>query len=439
MSQESATHLNGGGDSNGSGASQMDASLTPSVKLDPIDDNQLSGESHEALDRNETSPAIIKKEEETTDSEKRQKLLQLLSHRKLLLDRLTKCRKAAETRLEVVQNGDNETDNKSLVANRVYMNVRGKNESLDKESKKEVQDFQNLCKYALQFSSNNKRPEKSNITSTPRGSISLRKGASVGKKMQAAVATLTNNQGWISDSSASSLQQQQQNKYASAPISTAVPVSNSQVVISSSMTSQSNIAIPLALSTSNALSPEPSVNMSTHPVGNISSSGTNGLAATNTDQSKLGNVIKVGSVTSSITGTTSIGKQLKTKKNSSSQSFTTPMQAQKLKKSNSKNVRNQSNMSSTSDVGSTFTLPIHQGSVDGDFMGRPHHSILPGSDYQRKVAFPEAESLRKRKRLIEVKLDSLFQKKYMNILKKEIPEKKLSHGPYSTFHTEEKK
>ena len=99
----------------------------------------------------------------------------LLLHRRLLLEGIRQCRMASAEQIKKM--GTNTND--------------------------EVEEFRKITRIALQAIKRPQGQEKNMSSIQQRGAISLRKGSSVGKKMAAAVSTLNNSGGWISDSSSS--------------------------------------------------------------------------------------------------------------------------------------------------------------------------------------------------------------------------------------------
>ncbi len=178
----------------------------------------------------------------------RQRAALLLAHRRMILHRLRQCRRAADERLKEYQSidrernlehkkkevdGATEDDEKAdcdeidkkkenkIVApllplksnqqSKQQLQVLQKHKDLYQQKiydtrNDEVSAYKELSSFAMSFT-NRRQSSSGALVGAGGGSlrnISLRTGSSVGNKMKAAVATLTNNVGWVSSSSMSS-------------------------------------------------------------------------------------------------------------------------------------------------------------------------------------------------------------------------------------------
>lgn len=133
----------------------------------------------------------------------RRKAIRVLEHRKILLERMQLCQKAAAKRLDLY---GKEGENLPAVAESDEINEE---EIISSRKRKfpskdiEVKTYADLSKHAMDFIVKKVPVVKATLPTSTRN-ISLRTGSSVGNKMKAAVATLTTNVGWISDTSSSS-------------------------------------------------------------------------------------------------------------------------------------------------------------------------------------------------------------------------------------------
>jgi len=365
------------------------------------------------------NPSIV-----PTRHPEKKKIVELLCHRRLLLERLVQCRLAAERRLGIQKKSREKESSGSVFNVSVNLGIEsivGKADNCYSDSKtlltsnnlkNEVSTFRELCNHAIQYRPT-RAPEK--IASEP-SRTNLRNRASVGKKMVAAVATLTSNSGWVSDNSLSNQNHPRltslphktnHGKMVEAGIACSVGPSNlsipisSQSVQSSVLNSKNGVIISPTIP-DNTLSPYHQV-PSVAPIQNV-----------------MANASKVKSVTVP-------GKQVKTKKTNGSLS---PYQtqigtSQKLKRSSSsKNIRGANIIGSSSEIPSPAKMPLHHGlNAEAEHLSWTHHNVhgkmLSTTNLNitnSRVLCPEADKLRVKKRDLEYKLETLFQKKYVALL-----------------------
>ncbi len=384
----------------------------------------------------------------------RRKVLIIVAHRRMLLERIKVCRKVTQARLDLYGEEDSHEIQAGAPGTATSTNIvelpsrsgttetstslissgkkKSQQESLITSRKrkfasktKEIQTYQDLCKYAMAHTV--KKHSTKSGGPTPRATaISLRTGSSVGNKMKAAVATLKNNAGWVSDSSSS--------MSANAPINRTVngggggisPITNT--VGNSSLTGTLNVKTSFSKSGSEHLP--------LHHQSTTSATGnTNGSSFTATPITSKSEVIpgqpqnvlsmKMHQTTNqnvkkmvpstAVTNTSAIapGKQVKKKSSASG------------KKRLGKIVRgNNSNIIPSSDKHQTgTTMPLHHGIVNdkrGQAMFPAKGTIISGTStngiqYGNKscvprIFCPEAERLRGQRRELTSKLDNLARK-----------------------------
>ena len=401
----------------------------------------LSDPSNQQQQQQQQEPNI----KDTKKNPKLQKIYSLLTHRRLLLQRVQQCQKASQERLKVYassaaaatkESNVNASSTTAATATTAALDAKGGNSSsplppataaitvpknyrtprLFASQQSEVQHYQSLCAHALQYT--NKRPSStthdksataaSSATATtlpPRPS--LRKGASVGKKMQAAVASLTSGggaaAGWGAASDGGNTSNAVVvvgNKPATTtkaePQRTALGSSSSPLApgVVLPLTSSSSLAVPIASINPTVIPPPSMMSMSTstHPIATE--------AAAPVAPVPKGKVLK--------------RKSSKVKRQSS-------------KKSNA--------MSSSSDLAPTANRPLHAGMGDMDYLsawGTPpippssageywssHYSNVPppphhfsqsmGGSIPSRSLCPELQVLRNRKKELLDRLEQLQQ------------------------------
>jgi len=318
----------------------------------------------------------------------RKKAMDILAHRKMLLERMQLCRKATEARLNLYAKGGGGTANnatpqppsidkgEALIASR-------KKKFASKEE--EIQTHKDLSMYAMNFIVKKTPPAKAAVPA-PRN-ISLRTGATVGNKMKAAVATLTTNVGWISDGSSSSNAQVNHNLPASFP----------RPAAGSSHANLKNGAVPVTSSGNVPL------HQSIPPTNGLQSAAIPTASAAAAAQSSMAmpapktNIQKLSS-----SNVATPGKHIKKKNNQSG------------KKRTGKHVR--SGSMTTSEIPPAAHKPLHHGLMGPKGMtgnGREY------SSYPSRVLCPETERLRRKRRDLVMKLDNLMRTTYADTLAKE--------------------
>lgn len=137
----------------------------------------------------------------------KQKIMGILLHRRMLLERVRLCKKASENRLQLYEDVCVSKENVDLSSQNAaigtddFVVVSRKRKFATKDE--EIKSYRDLCDHAMTFTVKKEPVVKAPVAPTPRA-ISLRTGSGVGNKMKAAVATLTTNTGWVSDSSTNS-------------------------------------------------------------------------------------------------------------------------------------------------------------------------------------------------------------------------------------------
>jgi hypothetical protein len=324
----------------------------------------------------------------------RQKIMTILGHRQMLLERVKLCRNATETRIALYDKEgtycpsslESKQDGEEFFASR-----KRKFPSKDVE----LQTFAELSKYAINYTVK-KAPIKS-APPAPRN-ISLRTGSSVGNKMKAAVATLRTNVGWISDTSSSS-NSQPANRNVLLPQMAPPPATNSQIKMKN---------VPCIA---------PANGAPLHPPGNgqkcAAPSASIDVATSMAMPVPKPNVKKIS------LSLPSAGKQLKKK------SF------QSGKKRSGKSVRSGSSMS-TSEAPPMANKPLHLlGSNDTSQAGQREHNG------NTRVLCPETDRLRKKRSALVQKLDNLMRRADADTTTKEelserqIPKAQFDDNPYS--------
>lgn len=131
----------------------------------------------------------------TTGNSRQQQILALLSHRKLLLKRIRQSRQAAQSRLGVGDTVSQQCKNgkaASEIGNSSRPTPANSPAAAVPQSSradKEVEAFRELSRRAVQ-AARKQRAEEKGETQVTRVSVSLRRGSSVGKKMNAALSSL---------------------------------------------------------------------------------------------------------------------------------------------------------------------------------------------------------------------------------------------------------
>lgn len=283
----------------------------------------------------------------TVDPQK-QKIMEILAHRRMLLERVRLCKKASENRLQLYQDVGASDENEPSTSQNVatgtdnFVVVSRKKKFSSKEE--EIKSYKDLCDHAMSFTVKKEPVVKVPVPPTPRA-ISLRTGSGVGNKMKAAVATLTSNTGWVSDSS-----------------------------------TNSNLNPNLALNAHTVNSKQMTMTSSAGPLHLNGTMGSFQALPEAPPSSAL-----------PISNSKNIGKQLKKKT-----SFVTKK----------KNVKTPGVMVSATDLTSNSSIKLQQGikGERGTPIGKEH--------LQPKVICPEAERLRRNRKSIISKLDNLVQSAY---------------------------
>jgi hypothetical protein len=325
-----------------------------------------------AASSDDKSPAsstamIDNNQQETNILLNRRKAIRVLEHRKMLLERMQLCQRAAAERLSLYgeqgefspavaeSNGINEED---TISSR-------KRKFPSKEI--EVKTYADLSKHAMDFTVK-KVPVVKAAPPTSTRNISLRTGSSVGNKMKAAVATLTSNVGWISDTSSSS------------GIQTSTVPSNSSVT-------------PLGGETStivkNSSSDVNIVNELKDIQQNVSDSSGIQIPKTEINPDITISVAAAPAPIAHAGKKLNSGKQLKKKS------------AVSGKKRSGKMIRGVANVSS-SESPSASSKPLHLMANKGLNNNARDQGIMPS-----RVVCPEAEQLRRKRRSLILKLEKL--------------------------------
>lgn len=324
----------------------------------------------------------------------RQKAMEILEHRQILLKRMQLCRKATEARLMLYEKSD---------ADQV---VSGNAEDLIISSRKrkftnreiELKSYADLSKYAMSYT-----VKKAPIKAPPPAprNISLRTGSTVGNKMKAAVATLTTNVGWISD--ASSQSSVKGNKKIS--VSTVPPVSNNAPA---TQTNTKNAPVSMATALHKAIP-------STNDIKSSSVPDVPRTSASITMPAPKNNVKKLNSTTAAH----SSGKHLKKKS------------MQPGKKRSGKQIRHGNNIMSSSEASIAAKKPLHLSGSKGMAQNRREQS------HPSRILCPETERLRRKRRDLVKKIENVMRTTYADTLSKEDTDRKMSKrmqvhdNPYS--------
>ena len=425
----------------------------------------------------------------------RQRTLLLLAHRKMILHRLKQCRKAAEERLIEYQKTDERQANKNNARDNVVQENMSKQVSsgapklplksnhqvtqiiqpqqvyykqrIYGTQQEEMRAYKELSSFALSF--NNRRQAapptqlSSGVSSGLNRTISLRTGSTVGNKMKAAVASLTNTT-TNRDSNANSpveimedtmidgnnvggsiIQQQgkkilmgQKNK----DINTTIGNSNATTLVQQNIRGNNQIQI---------------INNIQRPISSNSASA----SMKKDDGMKKGSSVTMSNNMSIINGPDTVRPQLV---QSTSQMSST---GKKLKKK-TKGKRSSSKKSASVNATSTASNPSNDSGVNQVEKNIPlHHSVTDNGDtssdqrlnnpgdqsmkniYQHtlqqgivkglhpqqnfcdshgrivqrnipgRILCPETERLRKKRKLIETKLQTIFKKRYMQFVVEE--------------------
>ena len=200
-------------------ASSMKETI-PKKSLTPSEPENISSIPVSTSNNESSTSATNAVPTDSQEKNKLEKISALLAHRRLLLKRVQQCQKVSQERLKsyetaaaaVAENSQESTTTASTTS------AQGGNSTspppptpdfrlpqIFPTTQSEVSHYQALCSHALSY--NTKRPSSTQpvvgtaTTSATAARPSLRKGASVGKKMQAAVASLTSGGtgNWSSD------------------------------------------------------------------------------------------------------------------------------------------------------------------------------------------------------------------------------------------------
>lgn len=310
------------------------------------------------------------------NDERKRKALAILQHRKMLLERLQLCKRATQTRLKEYEKPSCEKKGLDAETNEMFASRKRKFKSKEEE----IKTYNELSEYAMNFTVK-KAPIKPPPAPTPRN-ISLRTGSSVGNKMKAAVATLTTNVGWISDASSSSSQVQR-----NTSISPIAPGSINPVRASIAPSSRNEGVA--SLKTDKPI--EQKQQMNGKSATNSISDGAQFPLSNGLDVLPIKPKINVKKVD------VSVGNQAKKRLSHS---------GKKINKKSSKS------SSSSNEPLSVTSKPIHQmvqKSIPTLMIDETRSSRPP-------IICPEADRLRKKRRLLVQKLDSLIKNTYADAM-----------------------
>ena len=319
---------------------------------------------------------------------------ELLLHRHLLLNVIRQCRMACTERIK--QKGSNKND--------------------------EVEEFRKITRIALQAIKRPQGQEKSISTIQQRGAISLRKGASVGKKMAAAVSTLNNSGGWISDSSSSTGPSQVQSAVYSNGSSSPTPTKDNLATSGKrdNSISMSNKSGKLPLQTAiniknNKLEPKIPSNPPTACLGVTNKKSRK-------DSMTQQNTLPTISSSKSITSVTSKMKESSSSMQPNKVSSTT-QPTQKIKRANSfKNAPYYSNLGNSSVESiyssNTHSVPLHLSQSGGKPFSNP---LIPSNkmrteeqkqeNEELKIYHSEVNKLLKKRKSLQTEITARYQKR----------------------------
>ena len=421
-------------------------SIEASNKLSSLN-GKRQNEKDKNISKNESSvDGESSRQNEGIGNEKRQAILAQLYHRRHLLDKIKLCREVSKIRLDLISiEGENKRYQNvtgTKLANGIKENVLKRKINLSKPPnnivdgiskdvnegsvQKEVEDFREMCQQALQFTA--KRPliaENNSNNSASRGSVSLRRGANVGKKMQAAVTALTSNAICTPDTSSINTQNKQPiNRATSLSPIKSVCGSNDDYVSHTTVPSTPNISlqslkdkviIPNVALSATLIPKDITSIRSDSSMPRVTSS-----IPHSSDQSARKRAPSNAGSHSTTSLKTSSFKQQKTKRNHISSIHgifppSTHVPTNKIKRiGNNKHIHPISNVCSSSEI-TTSTMPLHYGlNNEADLlpMTNAHNGIPSKLGNTVRVLCPETERLRNRKRVIEFKLDAIYQREY---------------------------
>eukprot|EP00550_Attheya_septentrionalis_P010565 CAMPEP_0198304546 /NCGR_PEP_ID=MMETSP1449-20131203/57458_1 /TAXON_ID=420275 /ORGANISM="Attheya septentrionalis, Strain CCMP2084" /LENGTH=2889 /DNA_ID=CAMNT_0044007071 /DNA_START=128 /DNA_END=8797 /DNA_ORIENTATION=- len=177
--------------SNNVTASQFEVEKNIQIETEPTSDfRQNSNGTH----ANDGKPNNEKDE----DAHKTQ-LIQMLKYRHTLLQRIRQCRDVADIQLDQSSQAVQEPKSDEISTEK---SGEGMKDLSDNDDKREIEEFRKMARTAAQILKR-QRPEQ-HAAETPRPTVTLRRGASVGKKMNAAVSSLTGNATYLTSDSSSS-------------------------------------------------------------------------------------------------------------------------------------------------------------------------------------------------------------------------------------------
>ena len=387
------------------GDGETDKDVNVSISKQSLEkSNQDTMASENQLSQPQLKDSAVMKESMHPD---RRKAAVFLSHRKMILFRLRQCQKAAQERLleyqntdeknqlnDISENNDNES-NQEDGQNSAHKNVYCR--KIYKNQEEEINAYNELQTYAISFSNRRQTSSSSQVIEPGIATrISLRTGSSVGNKMKAAVAALTNN------SARASL----------SPFSddNIVDSDNGDVSMSNLQGKKLNLPQHLSIEEQQKSLVENKIDdqipTSSSAVTMANASGPESLQL----QSSLGNQ------------NLSKGKQLKKKKRSSSK--------RSLQTGGN---RVSSSSTPTNDIGvnqMSSNIPLHHHgtmNTNNNIWGRDQYSNTNQSldpyslnakvlsqKFPPRVLCPEADRLRKKRKQIESNLQTIFKKRYLS-------------------------
>ena len=155
-------------------SSTTDTTTTPVTKLvtSPIDASSSCTSSQDGTSTRRQALHIA-----NDDDDREKRMRDLISHRSILLDRVRACRASAENRI-----GEKHEGNTTTTTNTINANTND-----DLADNQEIAAFRSMTKQANQAARKNRETDG---VGEKRTSLSLRRGSSVGKRMNAALSTL---------------------------------------------------------------------------------------------------------------------------------------------------------------------------------------------------------------------------------------------------------
>jgi len=313
----------------------------------------------------------------------RQKTIRILAHRRMLLERMKLCRKATEARLGLYEKEGPYSAKVSEPAEDGEEFITSRKRTFPSKEM-ELHTYAELSKYATNYIVK-KAPVKP-VAPAPRNILSLRTGSSVGNKMKAAVATLTTNVGWISDTSSSSSAQPVNRNTTIAPIAPMAPPAST--VQSSTKNEPSSVSADVK-----------PLHKPLHPVNGQRAAGFPAVAGPASSSMAMPSPAPIDRKIS----LASAGIQLKKKISHSG------------KKRTGKSIRNGSSMS-TSETTPAANKPLHlPGPKETTSSGPREHN----GNHDPRILCPGTDRLRRKRRDLVSKLDNLMRRTYADTLANE--------------------